>query len=43
MCETVVRLKHDLRTDESIGKQRNPTQKVVLIFWQPRLKLMQTQ
>lgn len=32
MCETVVLLTHDLRTDESIGKQRKPTQKVVLIF-----------
>ena len=32
MCETVVLLTYDLRTDESIGKQRKPTQKVVLIF-----------
>ena len=32
MCETVVLLTHDLRTDESIGKQRKPTQTVVLIL-----------
>ncbi len=37
MCETVVLLTHDLRTDESIGKQRKPTQKVVLIFCSHKL------
>ena len=43
MCETVVLLKHDLQTDESIGKQRNPTQKVVLIFWQPQIDNIRTE
>ena len=43
MCETVVLLTHDLRTNESIGKQRNPTQKVVLIFWQPQIDNIRTE
>lgn len=43
MCETVVLLKHDLRTNESIGKQRNPTQKVVLIFLQPQIDNIRTE
>lgn len=43
MCETVVLLTHDLQTDESIGKQRNPTQKVVLIFWQPQIDNIRTE
>ena len=37
MCETVVLLTHDLRTDASIGKQRKPTQTVVLIFGSHKL------
>ena len=43
MCKTVVLLTHDLRTDESIGKQRKPTQKVVLIFWQPQIDNIRTE